>query len=150
MSKFVEAVLNKKASDINPSYKLNCFSTSVSYFRNEIINGCMTAEEMLKWLQDNTYQVEKPEAFSIAVVWFSSDVSKSPNAVRVNELLKTNSGYPFGLIMEHAAIFINDFDVFQKASPKDEDPFEIVNFQAISDRNYGHQEWVRFSYHRFL
>lgn len=54
------------------------------------------------------------------------------------------------LVMEHAAVFINYCDVFQKASPKDEDSLEIVNFQTMSDRNYAHQKWVKFTYHNKL
>lgn len=84
----------KKTSELSPDFKINCFTTVVSYFENKIKNGRMSAQEM-----------------------------------------------------EHAAIFISESELFQKASPSDEDPFEIINFKEMINKTYKNQNWVKYSYH---
>lgn len=149
MKSIISKVLNKKASELNPDYKINCFTTVVSYFENNLINSCMTAEEMLKWLQENTIQIEQVEPGAVVVIWSSSDVTLSPPKVSVAHLLKSAAGYPFGLVMEHAAVFVSESEVLQKASPKDQDPFEIMDYQKMLDNDYGHLSWVRTTFHSY-
>ncbi len=144
---FIDNIFGKKASDINSSYKINCFTTVVSYFNNEIQNGCMTAQEMLNWLQCHTIQVDMATQDTVAVVWFTSDQALSPDIILISDLLIKTDGYPFGLIMEHAAVFITPLEVFQKASPEDDDTFEVISFDQLI-QNYSQTSWVRFTYHK--
>lgn len=147
MKAIVSEIVGQKASDLNPSYKINCFTTVISYFKNQTIDGLTSAQAMLEWLQSHTNQVLAFNSDTIVVVWSTSNQSLSPDKVEVSKMLKSSPGYPFGLVMEHAAVFLNQEDVFQKASPKDSDPFEIINFNTMMKNHYSHLPWLRTTFH---
>jgi hypothetical protein len=148
MRPIVSELLGKKASDLSPSFKINCFNTVIAYFNNSIEDGKTSAQEMLDWLKDNTIQVDNIEEETIIVVWSSSNSLLSPDRIEVSKLDQGHPHYPFGLIMEHAAVFVDKEQLFQKASPKDEDPFELINHSEMITQSYSDLAWVRFTYHK--
>jgi hypothetical protein len=143
MRSLVTQLVGKRASEINPEYKINCFATVVSYFRNRIQDGSLSAQKMLEWLQINTKQVHKINEDTIVIIWTSSNPAKSPSEIKMNELIPSAKGYPFGLIMEHAAIFLKEGTVFQKASSEDEDKFEIIPYTKMIGANFSNLQWMR-------
>ncbi len=145
--KIVQETVGKKATEIDSSYRINCFTTVISYFNDQLQNGKTTAQEMLDWLQANTTQVLVPSETSIVIFWSSSDVSVSPDLIDINILKRDSPGYPFGLVMEHAAVFISKEEVFQKASPKDEDGFEVVHYSKILSAYCNRFPWLRITIH---
>lgn len=148
MKPFVTGLLGKKASELHPDYKINCFNTVISYFNNQISDGKISAQAMLEWLQVNTEQVEIIDVETILVVWSSSDIAASPQTIKINRLKKEIEGYPFGLVMEHAAVFVTKTEVFQKASPSDDHKFEIVHYSQILTKDYSHLPWIRSTFHK--
>lgn len=145
---FAANLLGKKASELHPNYKINCFNTVISYFNNQISDGKTSAQAMLDWLQANTDQVSDIDTETILVVWSSSNAAVSPSEIKISDLRKETQGYPFGLVMEHAAVFVSATDVFQKASPSDDHKFEIVHFSKIITQDYHHLPWLRTTFHK--
>jgi hypothetical protein len=150
MKSIASELLGKKASDLDPSFKINCFNTVIAYFNNSIKDGKTSAQEMLDWLKDNTIQVDNIEAETIIVVWSSSNSLISPDRIEISKLDQSHPQYPFGLVMEHAAVFVDREQLFQKASPKDEDPFELIRYSKMIGENYFHLSWIRVTYHKKL
>lgn len=52
--------------------------------------------------------------------------------------------------MEHAAVFVSLDEVFQKASPKDEDRFEVIHYSKILGSQYKQLAWLRITIHEFI
>jgi hypothetical protein len=127
--------------------KINCFSTVIAYFNNEIRDGSTSAQRMLEWLNEHTTQVNAIGKETIVVIWSSSNPVISPNEVLIAELARKETGYPFGLIMEHAAVFLSPQEVFQKASPKDEDRFEILEYKTMLRQHEMRLPWMRITLH---
>ena len=150
MNPFVLNLLGKKASEIHPAYKINCFNTVVSYFKNQLDDGKISAQAMLDWLQAHTEQISESDRDieTIVVLWSSTDPSISPEIIQIADLKREAAGYPFGLVMEHAAIFVTPTDVFQKASPSDEHKFEIVEFSRMIIQDYSHTPWLKTTLHK--
>ena len=61
-------ILNLKASEVKQGLKVNCFAVTTSYFQDELIEKCLTAEEMLNWLVENTEQIANPEINDVFVI----------------------------------------------------------------------------------
>lgn len=81
------------------------------------------------------------------VIWSSCDPSVSPDKVDVRYLATFPEGFPFGLVVEHSRVFLDDQKVFQKSSPKDDDPFEVLG-KDLAFSSYLKSPWIRFTYHR--
>lgn len=141
-------ILDKKSADIVPETKSNCFWATKYFFEPysfppQKLNG----NEILKFVAENFIQVHEPQQNDVFVIWSSSDSSLSPGIVDVHYLSTFPEGFPFGLIVEHSGVFLNDEKVFQKASPKDEGPFEVLD-KDLAFSSYLKMPWVRFTYHR--
>lgn len=143
-----KSLVNLRASEIKDELKVNCFAACVSYFQSELVERCLSADEMLNWLNKDTEQVLLPQKNCIFVIWSSSDVIKSPDKVEIHEIYQRQSGYPFGLIMEHAGVFLDEIQVFQKASPLDKDAFEITDYLTVADSYLSKTAWTRITFHR--
>ncbi len=102
---------------------------------------------MVDWLRQNTFQTDKIILETVIVVWSSSNPLISPDKIKVDDMIQTNPDYPFGLVMEHAAMFISATDLFQKASLTDDDKFEVIHFAKMIDERYHHLPWMRITYH---
>ena len=47
-------------------------------------------------------------------------------AIRIEELAQRRPGFPFGLILEHSFVHIDEHTVFQKADPKPSSAIELL------------------------
>lgn len=141
-------ILDKKSAEVVPNTKSNCFWATKYFFEpNSLPPTRMNGIEILKFVAENFIQIEEPQDNDVFVIWSSSDVSLSPDKLDIQYLSTYPEGFPFGLVVEHSGVFINDEMVFQKASPKDEDAFEVIpKDHAFS--SYQKLSWVRFTYHR--
>jgi hypothetical protein len=146
--KFTLDIAGKRASDLNPDWILNCFALVKCYCDGELKNGVLSAQEFLEWLQANTAQVDEPKADDLFVVWIDGEHPTTMPEVRIAELLREKPGYPFGLIMEHAGVLVSSYEIFHKASPRDEDPFLISDFKKIL-KQYQFLKWHKITFHRF-
>lgn len=146
MNEFITQLVGKRASDLNPNFKINCFTTVISFFEGQLRDGKTSAQEMLDWLRSQTGQAHNVTPKTVAVVWSSSNPQLSPEKIFISELDKNKEGYPFGLVMEHAFIFLSQDEVFQKASPSDEHRFEIVTVNEAL-REYQRLNWHRVTLH---
>ena len=142
-------ILNLKASEVKQGLKVNCFAVTTSYFQDELIEKCLTAEEMLNWLVENTEQIANPEINDVFVIWSTSKMEDSPDKIDIIELSKKLTGYPFGLVMEHSGVFINKETVFQKASPKEQDVFETSKYESVVNLYKSQFSWTRVTFHRY-
>ncbi len=107
----------------------------------------MNGIEILKFVAENFVQVEEPQEYDVFVIWSSSNTSLSPDKIDIQYLSSYPEGFPFGLVVEHSGVFLNNGMVFQKASPNDNDIFEVIT-KDDAFSNYQNLSWVRFTYHR--
>lgn len=98
-------------------------------------------------MADNFYQIDKPDPYDVFIIWNSSNSKLSPKKIDVHCLSTIPPGFPFGLIIEHSGVFLENNTVFQKASPHEIDKFEIIKTeQAFSP--YEKLPWKQITYHR--
>lgn len=141
-------ILNKKTAEVVPNTKSNCFWATKYFFEpNFFPPQKLNGNEILKFVAESFIQVQEPQRNDVFVIWSSSDPSISPDKVDVHHLSTFPKGFPFGLVVEHSGVFLDDEEVFQKASPKDDDPFELLDKNSAFS-SYQKMPWVRFTYHR--
>jgi hypothetical protein len=140
--------LDKKSVEVVPDTKSNCFWATKYFFEpNSLPPTKMNGIEILNFVAENFTQIEEPEKHDMFIIWSSSDTSLSPDKLNIHFLSTYPEGFPFGLVVEHSGVFLNDGLVFQKASPKDEDAFEVTT-KASAFSDYQKLSWVRFTFHR--
>ncbi len=141
-------ILGKKSDEVVPDTKSNCFWATKYFFEpNSLPPTKLNGIEILKFVAENFVQIEEPQENDVFVIWSSSDTSLSPDKVDIQYLSTYPEGFPFGLVVEHSGIFLSDRMVFQKASPKDEDAFEVIS-QGQAFSSYQKLSWFRITYHR--
>ena len=142
------AIQGKTANDVFQGSVANCFwATSYFYAPQLFPPKKLTGNEILKFLAEEFIQVEQPKKYDIFVIWSRSDPFISPDKVNVHFLSTYPQGFPFGLVVEHSGVLLDDDNVFQKASPKADDPFEVIGKDSAFS-TYLKMPWVCFTYHR--
>lgn len=106
-------------------YKVNCFSISEFFYRDTVLQH-LTADEMLNFVTENFQQIENDVPLALTLIWSRTSSEVPIGEIRVNELAKRPSGFPFGLILEHSFVRINNQSVFQKADPTMISKVEII------------------------
>lgn len=120
----IQKIIGKASSEISPDSQSNCFWATKYFFEpNSLPPQKLNGNEILKFIADNFTQVESPKTYDVFIIWNSSDVQISPQKINVHHLATFPAGFPFGLIIEHSGVYLENNDVFQKASPKEADKF---------------------------
>ena len=108
-------------------YKVNCFCISEFFYRPTQYRHS-TAEEMLDFASENFKQIKESGPKNLALVWSRSTFDLPFGQIKVRELAKRQSGFPFGLILEHSFVQTDDGLVFQKADPSLTSKVELTSF----------------------
>lgn len=106
-------------------YTVNCFCISEFFFRDTALRS-LTADEMLNFVAENFLQIEDEDSNALILVWSRSSLELPIGKIRINELAKRSAGFPFGLILEHSFVQIDDEFVFHKADPTMTSKVEII------------------------
>lgn len=69
--------------------------------------------------------------------------------INLNQLLKKQAGYPFGLVIEHAYCLLEDGKVFQKPNPKLNGLYEVIT-KAAALAPYVNLQGYELTRHRRL
>ena len=122
---------NEARSTIDKTFefKVNCFSVSQFYFRDKPL-GYATADEMLDFVAQNFEQVKAPTADTLTLVWSRSTPYSVMDKISVRELANRKPGFPFGLVLEHSFVHIDEQTVYQKADPNLGSRIELISLTA--------------------
>jgi len=116
------------------SKRANCFNAIQLYW-----GDCQEAEFtgpeefvsfVCKYFKQSAVE-EVSEAQDLIIVWSRSSAYLPLGEIVVHQLQKEKKGYPFGLVIEHAFIFLDSKTkmVFQKRDPSRMGPYEVVREQ---------------------
>ena len=112
-------------------HKVNCFCISELYFRETHLRHA-SADEMLNFVSDYFVQVEKSQPEALALIWSRTTLDLPLGKINVNELAKRTSGFPFGLVLEHSFVQLNQTEALHKPNPNLNSKVEILPLaQAI-------------------
>ena len=109
-------------------HRVNCFCVSEFFYRDTQFRQS-TADEMLNFVSENFRQVEEAGPRILTLVWSRSSFDIPVGKIQVHELAKRQLGFPFGLVLEHSFVQINENTVFQKADPSLTSKIELVPLQ---------------------
>src|SRR5690606_16734004 len=105
----ISKILDKKSAEVIPETKSNCFWTTKYFFEpNAFPPQKLNGNEILKFVADNFNQVQQPQENDAFVIWSSRNPTLSPDKIDVQHLSTFPEGFPFGLIVEHSGVFLND------------------------------------------
>ena len=105
--------------------KVNCFCISELFFLDTALRN-LTVDEMLNFVAENFTQIEREGGPVLTLIWSRSSFDLPIGKIRINELAKRPSGFPFGLILEHSFVQIDNEKVIQKADPRMTSKVEII------------------------
>lgn len=106
-------------------FPVNCFSVSEFYFRDSPLQK-LSADEMLNFVAENFRQVSKGGPRTLALIWSRSSFEIPVGGIEVQKLSNRSEGFPFGLVLEHSFVQIDDENVIQKADPSLISKIEII------------------------
>lgn len=144
----IQKIIGQNSQQICGNSKSNCFWATMYFyipdlFPPKMING----NEVLNFLDLHFMQVENPQDHDVFVIWNSSNIDISPKEIDIHFLASYPQGFPFGLIIEHSGVILENNIIFQKASPKEFDNFEIINWD-LAYSPYEILPWKKVTYHR--
>lgn len=144
----IQQIIGKSSEQIKANTLSNCFWASQYYFDPKAYPPKkLTGNDLLQFIANEFTQVDDHKDHDIFIVWSSTDITVSPNKINVHYLSTYPEGFPFGLVVEHSGILLPGQKVFQKASPKPEDLFELIDFRTAL-APYESFSWKRITYHR--
>jgi len=113
----------------------NCFNAVQRVLSDSEEITFLGPEEFVKYIQEKSRQFPigtDRKSGDISVIWSRSSNVLKIGEIRIEELRKDRDGYPFGLIIEHAFIYMDSHRIFQKRDRTAEGPYEILEAeQAI-------------------
>ena len=146
--KHIKKIIGKSSSEISEGSQSNCFWAIKYFFEpNSLPPQKLNGNEILKYIADNFTQVESPKTHDVFIIWNSRDSQLSPQKIDVHHLATFPQGFPFGLIIEHSGVYLENSEIFQKASPQDIDKFEILKTEQAF-LPYENLYWKQITYHR--
>lgn len=122
-SKFLKSAVSNRA---------NCFNAVKFYYADTDELAFLGPEEFVLYLNNEFEQVPlstKPETGDVTVIWSRSNESLPLGQIQVLKLDKGADGYPFGLIIEHSLVRIDEESIFQKRDPSKSGPYEIIPYE---------------------
>lgn len=109
------------------SHRVNCFCISEFFFRDTPFRHS-TADEFINFAAKNFEQVESRNTPLLILVWSRSSFEIPIGEIKIKELVKRNLGFPFGLVLEHSFVQIDENLVFQKADPTTNSKVELTSY----------------------
>lgn len=106
--------------------KVNCFCVSEFFYRDTQFRNS-SADEMLDFVAKNFQQVHEDSPNILMLIWSRSSLEVPIGQIQVHELAKRSPGFPFGLILEHSFVKLNENTAFQKADPKLTSKIELAS-----------------------
>ena len=97
-------------------HKVNCFCISEFFFHHTELRN-KTADEMLNFVATHFQQVDEALPNTMILIWSRSSHELPLGQIRIEDLAKRPPGFPFGLVLEHSFVQIENGMVFQKADP---------------------------------
>ena len=144
----IQNIIGKTSNEISNGAQSNCFWATKYFFEpHSLPPQKLNGNEILKFIADNFTQVGNPTTYDVFIIWNSSDVQLSPQKIDVHYLATFPQGFPLGLIIEHSGVYLENSDVFQKASSKEIDKFQILKKEQVF-LPYANLSWKKITYHR--
>ncbi|MBX2989180.1 MAG: hypothetical protein KF802_14925 [Bdellovibrionaceae bacterium] len=110
--------------------RANCFQAVRLYFEEHLRPEFLGPAEFVAYLQKEFTQLQARDqvlADDVMVIWSRGLMELPLGEIRIDRLRPEVPGYPFGLVIEHALVWLEDGWVFQKRNPSAQGPYEIVN-----------------------
>lgn len=107
----------------------NCFNAVRMYFGDASELGFFGPEEFIAYMNEKFQQVDGDiELRDVTIIWSRNDLTLPLGEIRLTRLDRNAANYPFGLVIEHAFVHLEENRVFQKRDPSAAGPFEIVPY----------------------
>lgn len=134
MNPLVEKLLSNKEfiSEEIKKKKPNCFNAIQLYYSDIDTPIFLGPEDFVLYMQRNFRQLEKEPTLTsehVVIIWSRSSDVLQKGKIELNNLIKENKGYPFGLIIEHAFIVVSEDKIFQKRDPSPDSPYEMISMK---------------------
>lgn len=127
------ASLPKRVKDsIGRTFKeeVNCFCISEFFYRETQFRHS-SADEMLDFVTSNFRQTKEDGPNILTLIWSRSSLELSIGQIQVHELAKRQVGFPFGLILEHSFVQIDETSAFHKADPTNASKIELTPLTKV-------------------
>ncbi len=131
---FVRLVNGKKHSEISSTGRPNCINSVFNFFSQPPYwHETAPTSEALKFLQDECDQIEEPgfkKLGTIVAFWSRTIGAWDNKKISVRNIIPSDSTFPYGLVFEHIAVFLDPEIVFHKPSPALEVSYKLDFFES--------------------
>ena len=132
---FVRLTVGKKHSEVADIGRPNCINAIFNYFAKPPYKyETAKTDELLTFLLNDCVQIdkyEKNEGIKIAVFWSRSGGSWDHQKIVIQKMNSSDIDFPYGLVFEHIAVFVDSEIVFHKPSPAKEVPNKLDYIESV-------------------
>jgi hypothetical protein len=125
--------LNNNLSDHN---RANCFNAVELYWQDSKSQKCTGPQEFVEYVSRNFQQIDLGEPLlrgDVSVVWSRSDFRLPLGKIELEALASKREGYPFGLIIEHSVVHLDEDRIFHKPDPQSSSAYQVTTLtQSLS------------------
>lgn len=110
--------------------RANCFNAVQLFWSDKTVPDFTGPGEFVDYLEakfDQLSSNEKQNSSDVVVVWSRSSSILPVGKIQIGALSRRDPGYPFGLIIEHAFVILDQGIAFQKRDPSEVGPYELVS-----------------------
>ena len=109
--------------------RANCFNAIQYYWFDTEELKFVGPEDFVAHLNRHFEQIAQSDervSGDVWTVWSRTSDDLPVGTIRLDQLVKKEPGYPFGLVVEHALVVLDDEIAFQKRDPSKNGPYELV------------------------
>ena len=113
----------------------NCFNAIQLFWSDSDKMVYLGPEGFVSYMQNNFSQTDvgtKLQHGDVQIVWSRINNQLPIGDIKIDNLVKDTPGYPFGLVIEHAYVILDEDKVFQKRNPSQAGPFEVIHIEVAT------------------
>ena len=120
--------------NLNDRSRANCFNAVKIYWQDSKVQKLTGPQEFVEYIATNFQQISLDDSLyrgDVCIVWSRSDFQLPIGQINLNALANKNEGYPFGLLIEHSFVYIEENQVFHKPDPKSSSLYQMASFVEV-------------------
>ncbi len=112
--------------------RANCFNAVELFWEDESQPKFSAPQDFVTYLAKSFLQTSNEVErwpLDVAVVWSRSANVLKFGEIKIESISRRDSGYPFGLVIEHSFVQLDETTVFQKRDPSATGGYELVSLE---------------------
>lgn len=134
LPQFVKLHLNKNHQDLEITERSNCINAAFNFHDDQTRYSTYTTMDLLNRLQNEFMQIESRSQLQfgdLIVLWSRISDDWKDRKILIKDLNPAASGFPFGVVFDHVAVYIEQNQLFHKPDPTSSSRYQINHWHDV-------------------